>query len=80
MDKQQLEWLQCVRDYSDGVRGYGSYAAAGPGLRPVDQSLRELGYVIGATNSTLASVVTNTGRAALAAQDGADHLRTSVTS
>jgi hypothetical protein len=80
MDEQQLEWLQCVLDYSDGVKGYGGYATAGPGLRPVDQSLRELGYVVGVANSTLASVVTNTGRAALAAWDVADHLRTSVTS
>jgi hypothetical protein len=73
MDKQQLEWLQCVRDYSDGVRGYGGSVTAGPGLRPVDQSLRKLGYVIGVGNRAFASVVTDIGRAALAAQDSADH-------
>jgi hypothetical protein len=73
MDKQQLEWLQCVRDYSDGVKGYGGYVTAGPGLRPVDETLRELGYVVGAPSRASASVVTDIGRAALAAQDGADH-------
>ena len=68
MDKQQLEWLQYVRDYSDGIRGYGGYVTAGPGLRPVDQSLRRLGYVVGLLNQASASVVTASGRAALAAQ------------
>jgi hypothetical protein len=74
MDKQQLEWLRCVRDYSDGVRGYGGYAVAGPGLHPIDQELRKLGYVGGISNRAFASVVTDIGRAALAAQDVADHL------
>jgi hypothetical protein len=73
MDQQQLEWLQWVCDYSDGVRGYGGYVTAGPGLRRVDQRLRNLGYVVGVPNRAFASVVTNTGRAALAAQAGTDH-------
>jgi hypothetical protein len=73
MDKQQLEWLQCVCDYSDGVKGYGGYVTAGPGLRAVDQSLRERGYVVGAPTGTLASVVTDAGRAALATRARADH-------
>jgi hypothetical protein len=66
MDNQQREWLQCVCDNSDGVKGYGGYVTAGPGLRAVDQSLRELGYIVGVPNDILASVVTRTGRAALA--------------
>ena len=73
MDKQQLEWLQCVCDYSDGVKGYGGYVTAGPGLRAVDQSLRELGYVVGVPTGALASAVTDTGRAALAACASSDH-------
>jgi hypothetical protein len=72
VDRQQLEWLQCVRDYSDGVRGFGGYAIAGPGLHPVDQRLRRLGYVVGISNCAFASVVTDNGRAALAAQYDAD--------
>jgi hypothetical protein len=72
MNKQHFEWLQCVRDYSDGLKGYGGYVTAGPGLRPVDQWLRKLGYVIGAPNRAIGSVVTDAGRAALAAQEGAE--------
>ena len=65
VDKQQLNWLECVRDYSDGVRGYGGgYAIAGPGLHHIDQQLRGLGYVAGAPNRAFASVVADTGRAA----------------
>lgn len=75
MDKQQLEWLQCVRDYTDGVRGFGGFVTAGPVLRPVDQGLRKLGYVVGVPNRAFASVVTDVGRAALAAEDDADHPR-----
>ena len=63
MDKQQLEWLQCVCDYSDGVKGYGGYVTAGPGLRAVDQSLRELGYVVGVPTGALASGTLAPGRA-----------------
>ena len=70
MDKQQLEWLQCVRDYSDGVVGYGAYVIAGPGLQPIDRHLRQLGYVVSIPNRNCASVITDTGREALAAQDG----------
>jgi hypothetical protein len=73
VNKQELEWLQCVRDYSDGVRGYGGYVIAGPGLHHADLRLRELGYVVGMPNRVFASVVTDTGRTALAAKDGADH-------
>ena len=73
VDNQELEWLQCVRDYSDGVRGYGGYVIAGPALNLIDQRLRKLGYVVGIPNRTFASVVTDTGRAALNAQSGADH-------
>jgi hypothetical protein len=73
MDEQQLEWLQCVRDYSDGVKGYGGYVIAGPRLHPVDERLRELGYVVGMPNRAFASIVTDAGRTALAARDGADH-------
>jgi hypothetical protein len=73
VDSQELEWLQCVRDYSDGVRGYGGYVIAGPALHLIDQRLRHLGYVVGVPDRTIASVVTDTGRAALTAQDGADH-------
>jgi hypothetical protein len=47
VDNQELEWLQCVRDYSDGVRGYGGYVIAGPALHLIDQQLRKLGYVVG---------------------------------
>jgi hypothetical protein len=70
MNKQQLEWLQCVRDYSDGVLGYGGYVIAGPGLQPIDQQLRKLGCVASIPNRNFASVITDTGREALAAQDG----------
>jgi hypothetical protein len=73
MTKQQVEWLQCVCEYSDGAKGYGGYVTAGPTLRAVDQSLRDLGYVVGVSTGTLASVVTDTGRAALAACARADH-------
>ena len=73
MDEQQLGWLRCVREYSDGVRGYGGYVIAGPGLHPIDQQLRKLGYVVGMPNRAFASVVTDIGRTALAAQDGAEH-------
>jgi hypothetical protein len=73
MDKQQLEWLQCVCDYSDGIKGYGGYVTAGPELRAVDQSLRELGYIVGVANGALASVVTDAGRAALSTCGRADH-------
>jgi hypothetical protein len=73
MDKQELEWLQCVRDYSDGIRGYGGYVMAGPALQLIDQRLRDLGYVVGMPDRILASVVTDTGRAALTAQDGPEH-------
>ena len=67
MDKQQLEWLQSVRDYSDGVIGYGGYVIAGPELHPVDQQLRRLGYVVGMPGRAFASVITDAGRTALAA-------------
>ena len=73
MDEQQLGWLQCVREYSDGVRGYGGYVVAGPGLHAVDQQLRKLGYVVGMPNRAFASVVTDIGRTVLAAWDGAGH-------
>jgi hypothetical protein len=69
MDQQQLEWLRSVRDYTDGVRGYGGYATPGPSLHPIDQSLRKLGYVAGMLNRTSASVVTESGRAFLAQVD-----------
>jgi hypothetical protein len=69
MDKQWLEWLQCVRDYSDGVLGYGGYVIAGPGLHTIDQQLRKLGYVVGIPNRNFASVITVTGREVLVAQD-----------
>jgi hypothetical protein len=71
MDEQQSEWLQWVRDYTDGVKGYGGYVIAGPRLQPVDKSLRQLGYVVGLTNNALASIITDTGRAALTARNAA---------
>ena len=73
MDKQQLEWLQCVRDYSDCVEGYGGYVMAGPGMHPIDQQLRKLGYVVGMKYRAYASVITDRGRAALAKQGDTDH-------
>jgi hypothetical protein len=72
VDKRQLEWLLCVRDYSDGVRGYGGYVIAGPGFYPVDQGLRKLGYVTAMSTRSCASIITDAGRTALAAQDSVD--------